>query len=167
MVRGVITLMLVFCVVVQGITQVINIDDPSTYLPSEIKKIKIGMPLTDFISNTDTTTLKKDLSFEYLYTKYDETISGKTISLIACKFDTPENGKNAEMPLYEILITFNDSSTADKFVAEKFTGFYRTNDFAEKEWFLATNKDYRLLIRKNGPYLMIAASMSGTEWGYD
>lgn len=146
-------------------SQLIKIEDAAQYIPSELKNIKIGMPQSEFLMNHDTLRLSKETSLDFI--RYTENINSGNIETATYKFDIPEGNKNKEMPLYEITITFTDSAAAEKFVNERFTSFARTTEIAEKEWFLPTSKEYRLLIRKQGAKIMIAANMSGTEWGYD
>lgn len=146
-------------------SQLIKIEDPIKYLPAELISAKIGMPYTDFLQNRDTLTLSKESTVDFI--RITDNLNKGNIKTVVYKFDMPEGNKNKEMPLYEITITFSDSSAADKFLNERFTSFARATEIAEKEWFLPTSKEYRLLVRKQGMKIMIAANMSGTEWGYD
>jgi hypothetical protein len=146
-------------------SQLIKIEDPIQYLPSELKNIKIGKPMNDFTNAKDTLQLLREASPDFI--RYTENVNTGIVKTVAYKFDIPEGIKNKEMPLYEILIIFLDSAAAEKFVDERFTSFARTTEVSEKEWFLPTSKEYRMLIRKQGVKIMIAASMNGTEWGYD
>ncbi len=148
-------------------TQTIDIDQPKTYLPDFANTIKIGMGLKDFQGIKDTAQLERDISYSYLYTGFIETAINSPARKVTYKFDTPQNGKNNYRPLYEISFEFNDPAFADAYVNEKFTSYHRISEFAEKEWFLATNKDYWILIRKNQNFVTIAAMMSGTEWGFE
>ena len=147
--------------------QVINIDEPSTYIPAEISGVKIGMGIQDFHKINDTTKLSRIANYGYLYIQFNQTTAIGNLISVNYKFDTPQKGVNPNRPLYEMTFTFKDVESADKFVAEKFTAAYRTSQIAEKEWFLSTNKDYWILIRKTGPTVMFAAMMSGTEWGFE
>ena len=136
-------------------------------MPDGTGEIKIGMGITDFQLQKDTSKMVRDANFAYSYIAFTETLSGNAVKTIFYKFDTPKDGINANRPLYELRFEFNDVATADIYADSKFGGMFRSTDFAEKEWFLATDKDYWLLIRKTQNVITIAAMMNGTEWGFE
>ncbi len=150
-----------------GSAQTISMDDATAYLPEPVVNIHIGLSVQDFQTKRDTAKMERDITFGYLYTSFKENISGTAVKSVNYKFDTPQNNKNTERPLYELSIEFSDAAAAENFVTSKFTVMYRTTDVAEKEWLLSTDKDYWLMVRKNGSWVTIAAMMSGTEWGFD
>lgn len=147
--------------------QIINLEAPKTYLPEAIQNIKMGEGVLDFQNSRDTSAFERDVTYEYAYIGFKETLDNNALKSAYYKFDVPGNGKNLNRPLYEIRLEFVDADAADAYVDATFTDMYRPSDFAEKEWLLATNKDYFLLVRKYENYVIVAAMMNGTEWGFE
>jgi hypothetical protein len=147
--------------------QIIDIEAPNTYLPTELANFKLGMSIADFHKIADTTKLQRDGSSGFRFVKFTKPTVGGAIQTASFKFDTPQNGVNANRPLYEISITFNSLENADAFAASHFNSPYRMSEIADKEWFLSTTKDYWLIVRKKDATITFAAMMSGTEWGFE
>ena len=147
--------------------QIIDIDAPTSYLPTELANYKIGLGINDFQKLNDTAKLQRDASVGFRFIKFTQNTVGGSIASAYFKFDTPMNGVNANRPLYEISMTFNSPELADDFAKSHFTSPYRPSEFADKEWFLSTTKDYWIIIRKTEATITIAAMMTGTEWGFE
>ncbi len=147
--------------------QIINIDDTNTYLPAEISKTKLGIAIADFQLLSDTAKMNRNAEKAYSFVQFKLANPSQNIVSATYKFDSPSNGINLNRPLYEIGLEFIDEVSADKFVTEKFTGMYRITEIADKEWFLSTNKDYWVIVRKIGKTVILAAMISGTEWGFE
>lgn len=165
--RKIFTLIAIIALAANCFAQIIKTEEPKSFMPDGTGDIKIGMGISDFQLQKDTAKMVRDVNFAYSYIAFTETLSNNAVKSIYYKFDTPQNGKNNNRPLYELRFEFNDVATADIYADSKFGGMYRSTEFAEKEWFLATDKDYWLLIRKTQNIITIAAMMSGTEWGFE
>lgn len=147
--------------------QIIDIDNPETYFPAGFGNLKLGIGVQDFHKIMDTTKMERIATSAFTFIQFSKINPTNNIALIQLKFDSPQQGVNANRPLYEVTFEFNDKVLADKFVTEKFTGQYRITDKAEKEWFLSTTKDYWMIVRKSGTTVTFAAMMNGTEWGFE
>lgn len=165
--RKIITLIAITALAVNSFAQIIKTDEPKSFMPDGTGDVKIGMGISDFQMIKDTTKMERDVNFAYSYIAFTETFTNNAVKTIYYKFDAPQNGKNIQRPLYELRFEFNEVAAADIYADSKFGGMYRSTDFAEKEWFLATDKDYWLLIRKTQNVITIAAMMNGTEWGFE
>ncbi|MEZ5014630.1 MAG: hypothetical protein R2794_10095 [Chitinophagales bacterium] len=146
--------------------QKIHMDNGKEYLPESIAQFTIGTSLADFQTKKDTATMYRNDLLYHMYIQFIDTAKSNGLT-VYYKFDTPSEGINTNRPLYEIDIEFPDAAAAEAFTASTYKFPGRPSEMAEKEWFFPTDKDYWLLIRLNGVHLMIAANMSGTEWGYD
>lgn len=147
--------------------QIINIDEPKTYLPIELTKTILGISIADFQLLSDTAKMERNAAKAFAFVQFKLNNPSPNIVNVTYKFDSPSNRINLNRPLYEIGVEFIDDANADKFVTEKFTGMYRITEIADKEWFLSTNKDYWVIVRKIGKTVVIAAMISGTEWGFE
>ncbi|MBK7037928.1 MAG: hypothetical protein IPH42_16715 [Bacteroidetes bacterium] len=165
--RKIFTLIAITALAANCFAQIIKTEDPKMFMPDGTGDIKIGMGISDFQLQKDTSKMVRDVNFAYSFIAFTETLSNNAVKTIYYKFDTPQDGKNINRPLYELKFEFNDVAGADVYADAKFGGMYRSTDFAEKEWFLATDKDYWLLIRKTQNVITIAAMMNGTEWGFE
>lgn len=165
--KKIFTLIAIIALAANCFAQIIKTDDPKSFMPDGTGEIKIGMGISDFQLQKDTAKMVRDVNYAYAYIAFTETMTNNAVKTIYYKFDTPQNGINAKRPLYELRFEFNDVAGADVYADSKFGGMYRSTEFAEKEWFLATDKDYWLLIRKTQNIITIAAMMNGTEWGFE
>lgn len=165
--RKIFTLIAITALAANCFAQIIKTEDPKMFMPDGTGDIKIGMGISDFQLQKDTSKMVRDVNFAYSFIAFTETLSNNAVKTIYYKFDAPQNGKNLNRPLYELKFEFNEVAAADSYANAKFGGMYRSTDFAEKEWFLATDKDYWLLIRKTQNVITIAAMMNGTEWGFE
>lgn len=148
-------------------TQIINIDDASTYLPAEVVAIKLGIGIADFQVALDTAKMERIASMENGFTQFKLNKPSQSLNTISFKFDRPLNGVNINRPLYEISLEFATAEVADEFVSSNFKSMYRITEKADKEWFLSTNKDYWMIVRKTANTVILAAMISGTEWGFE
>ena len=147
--------------------QIIDIDKPETYFPAGFGNLKLGISVQDFHKIMDTTKMERNATSAFTFIQFSKLNPGNNIASMQLKFDSPQQGVNANRPLYEATFEFTDKDLADKFVSEKFTGQYRITEKAEKEWFLSTTKDYWMIVRKSGATITLAAMMNGTEWGFE
>ncbi|MBK9457459.1 MAG: hypothetical protein IPO24_18670 [Bacteroidetes bacterium] len=165
--RKLITTLLCAFTLIMAQAQIINIDEPSSYLPAGAPSVKLGIGIKDFQLINDTAKLKRDATVAYAYVAFKLDNPTTSINSATYKFDSPANNINLHRPLYEISFEFVDDAAADAFVTSKFTSMYRITEIADKEWFLSTNKDYWVIVRKTGKTVILAAMISGTEWGFE
>lgn len=158
---------LFICLSLLSNAQIIDIDQPKTYIPQGLSDLQIGMGINDFHKILDTTTMDRISNFGYAYIQFTKNNPAANINTIAVKFDTPQRGINNNRPAYEFMFEFDSPENAADYVKEKFTGPYRLNENGDKEWFLSTTKDYWILVRQSSSKITIAAMMSGTEWGFE
>lgn len=158
---------LLICLTLFTKAQIVSIDEPNTYIPSELTGAKLGIGIAEFQTLNDTAKMARNSQNGYSYIQFKQSKPSANILSATYKFDTPQRGVNTNRPMYEIGIEFVDADAAEKFVTSTFTSQYRISAAAEKEWFLSTSKDYWILIRKTGNMVTIAAMMNGTEWGFE
>lgn len=146
--------------------QILNVDQPETYLPAELAKIKLGMGIADFQIVLDTAKMERNSINGYYYIQFKLAGLSNIISNVSFKFDAPQNGINLNRPLYELELEFVDNQAADDFLTQHFTSMYRITEKADKEWFLSTDKGYWVIISKTANKVVIAATIDGTERGF-
>lgn len=143
----------------------IKIEDPSYYLPDyHFDNIYIGMPLADFESVKDTSSLFLSRSDADMWFGIDEEVDGESIYNIEYKFDREENGVNTERPLYQINIHYAEPDVEDAYLNEKFGKPQSINSDGVETWVFKTDKGYLLMVQKENKTVEIYATMKGTEY---
>jgi hypothetical protein len=142
----------------------INVEDPSEYLPDYLDNVYFGMPLADFESIKDTSSLDISENISDMWVGVSEETDGESIGDIVYKFDKEENGINTERPLYQINIRYMNTDDEDSFLSEKFGDPQSTDSKGVENWMFKTDKDYSLIVNKKGNTVEIYVTMVGTEY---
>lgn len=145
-------------------SKVIDIDDPSQYLPNYLENVYIGMPLSDFSIIKDTIMLDVSSNVPDMWYGVREEVTDDGISEVYYKFDKEEDGINIDRPLYQIDLIFSDSLSESEFLRDKFGVPQKDLGSSEYEWKFHTNKNYKLFVKQKGIEVQIFAAMPGTEY---
>ncbi|MEJ2104558.1 MAG: hypothetical protein P8X47_08285 [Ignavibacteriaceae bacterium] len=145
-------------------SNVIDLDDPTQYLPDYLQNIYIGMTLAEFGNVKDTLLLAVSNNVPDMWYGVREELADDGISEVYYKFDKEENGINVDRPLYEIDIIFSDSLSESEFLRDKFGEPQKTSEPAILEWKFNTDRKYKLFVKKDNKEVEIFAAMPGTEY---
>jgi len=145
-------------------SKVIDIDDPTQYLPDYLENIYIGMTLADFGNVKDTLLMAVSNNVPDMWYGVREEVTEDGISEVYYKFDKEENGINIDRPLYQIDIIFSDPEVESEFLEEKFGNPQKAKDPTEYEWEFKTDKNYDLIVKQKNKEVQIISTMPGTEW---
>jgi hypothetical protein len=145
-------------------SKVIDIEDPTQYLPNYLENVYIGMTLAEFGSVKDTLMLDVSNNVPDLWYGVREEVTDDGISEVYYKFDKEENGINVDRPLYQIDIIFSDSLSESDFLEEKFGAPQGQLGSSVYEWKFKTDKNYKLFVKKDNKEVEIFATMPGTEY---
>ena len=125
------------------------------YLPAEINKLYLGMPLEDFFKQKPyfkNIEGNKIMSFRITYSENGVSDAMKEITYY---FDAEK-----EFPLYEFILDYYDAAERDK-VAQNLLG----EPNYDEEWMFETNQEFKIHAWKYMNKLIIVGKIKGTEWG--
>lgn len=143
---------------------IINIDNPSDYLPEYLDNIYLGMPFKNFINIKDTLFLDKVKSNSPEWFAFKEDVNDNFINNIVYKFDATPDSINNLLPLFQININFSEQEVLDNFLNEKFGVSLIESDESTSQWILKTNKNFVLIVKRNYYEVKLIATIAGADW---
>jgi len=145
-------------------SRIIDLDDPSQYLPTYLQNIYIGMSFADFSNVKDTLLLAVSRNVPDIWYGVREEVTDDIVSEVYYKFDKVENGINLDRPLYEIDIIFSDRLSEKEFLRDKFGVPQKMLSPSAYEWKFNTDRNYKLFIKQDHREVQIFGAMPGTEY---
>ena len=136
----------------------VNRKNEKRYLPNQVDKaIYFEMPLADFKTLKDSKIESYDdgMSFRKVFF---EAVNGTLIKYFGYYFDAED-----DMPLYEVIIGYNDDATANT-EAVKLLG---DPNYKETEWKFELKNEHNILAWIFEKKLIITALIPKTEWYED
>lgn len=149
-----------------GSAHIIKIEDPLSYLPDYLENVYIGMPLAEFESIKDTSSMNmsRNTSDADMWVGVSEEVESENIGDVVYKFDKEENGVNTKRPLYQINIQFLSRDYEDSYLNDRFGDPQSTDSTGADTWTFKTDKGYMLVVKRENKTVEIHATMAGTEY---